>query len=952
MPKTALRLVVTAISLLAVTVLIDILPESIFANNGLTEQSSLNPARVALDWIRRLPTEPLFYLLIVVVAGTYFVVRWYLHARRNDRLIGQESQNLLSRLSSDDWHAIQDLRRRAFASRTHADVTLGGVFALLFGSIYLVLFILPQVPETDRVVEQEVRLQERYGETLKNIGRGEYWLELDESTARTLDRRNVTEPAIQTRRGRTLAELPRTYRNIVFGLTQINFSRSRENKSTIFAIHPGRVQFSPDGGQTWNDSPQLSLRADELIVSVAFSQDGTHGLLSGDEGSIFETDDSGKTWREVTSIDLKDDEWLLTSALSGDGTRGILASERGSVFAKGASGKTWSEVTNINRKEDEWLLTSALGHDGAFGILAGDRGSIFTTSDSGKTWETMDSISILEKEWIVFAALKSEGSPGLMVGNMGTVILSNDGETWFKSEVLPLTTGARFPERIVTTIFDPTHKYGMIVSNRNSIFETDDGGKTWNIARSNFSLNRNDRVYAGTIGVGGLNRIVAGNRGSISWTQDEGRSWRPIDAGSLQQNEWIVDLAVNIDSSRFVLASNRGSMFEVRADDTRLKTLIRSSQQGYSHFERMASFLSQQLGVGVFGARKDRAFVTMDAGNTLRRAVGMIFRENERIDLDLFGDDRKVGLVATTGRSMYRSGDGGRTWTVIDEIVLNQNERISTAALSNSDGRGLVEGNAGSLFMTSDGGMSWNRPEGFALKTGETIDSVLFLGDTDDSTDKDEHTVIIGNDGTIVVNKRNDGKWTTTVPDRRNVSVVAAFSGGESDSDFIAIQDERERIHVLKDYGMLLELSDGDIAGTRRAINGADEILRNSAIGREIAAFLVESASVESGPASSRNGDTWADRFIGEVTLMRIATFTVMFFLVQLLVRTYRYNIRLGAFWDSRADAVLLASTFSRDGAVSFRELVEAVAPDKFDFKPPSRPAAESTSFFRRPREN
>lgn len=261
MPKTALRLVVTAISLLAVTVLIDILPESIFANNGLTEQSSLNPARVALDWIRRLPTEPLFYLLIVVVAGTYFVVRWYLHARRNDRLIGQESQNLLSRLSSDDWHAIQDLRRRAFASRTHADVTLGGVFALLFGSIYLVLFILPQVPETDRVVEQEVRLQERYGETLKNIGRGEYWLELDESTARTLDRRNVTEPAIQTRRGRTLAELPRTYRNIVFGLTQINFSRSRENKARFLRYTRDEFNF-----------PQMAARHGMILHNSRFGR--------------------------------------------------------------------------------------------------------------------------------------------------------------------------------------------------------------------------------------------------------------------------------------------------------------------------------------------------------------------------------------------------------------------------------------------------------------------------------------------------------------------------------------------------------------------------------------------------------------------------------------------------------------------------------------------------------
>ena len=80
---------------------------------------------------------------------------------------------------------------------------------------------------------------------------------------------------------------------------------------------------------------------------------------------------------------------------------------------------------------------------------------------------------------------------------------------------------------------------------------------------------------------------------------------------------------------------------------------------------------------------------------------------------------------------------------------------------------------------------------------------------------------------------------------------------------------------------------------------------------------------------------------------MRIVTLTLLFFLVQLLVRTYRYNLRLAAFWDSRADAVLFSSTFSNRQTVAFDTLVAAFAPDGHDFKPPSRPGTAPLDWLR-----
>ena len=61
---------------------------------------------------------------------------------------------------------------------------------------------------------------------------------------------------------------------------------------------------------------------------------------------------------------------------------------------------------------------------------------------------------------------------------------------------------------------------------------------------------------------------------------------------------------------------------------------------------------------------------------------------------------------------------------------------------------------------------------------------------------------------------------------------------------------------------------------------------------------------------------------------------TVLFFLVQVLVRLYQYNLRLSAFWDSRADAMFLKNSFAKEKAEKFDHLVYALGPDAYDFKP------------------
>ena len=75
---------------------------------------------------------------------------------------------------------------------------------------------------------------------------------------------------------------------------------------------------------------------------------------------------------------------------------------------------------------------------------------------------------------------------------------------------------------------------------------------------------------------------------------------------------------------------------------------------------------------------------------------------------------------------------------------------------------------------------------------------------------------------------------------------------------------------------------------------------------------------------------------------MRIVALFALFFLMHVLVRLHQYSLRLAAFWDARADAVLLMQSFASRKAETFDDLVAALAPDAYDFKPTPKSGQEA----------
>ena len=255
---------------------------------------------------------------------------------------------------------------------------------------------------------------------------------------------------------------------------------------------------------------------------------------------------------------------------------------------------------------------------------------------------------------------------------------------------------------------------------------------------------------------------------------------------------------------------------------------------------------------------------------------------------------------------MFVTTDGGKNWKQ-HTFELRRDEKFTSAAWSVDGTSGLIASNVGSAWLTQNDGRNWIFTRGF------------------DHFDR-----------------------SARMPLRRSASIVAV---APYDQGYIA--DTAGGYYVLTGHPSLNDWNDWSL-GRIRNVMSQSETLKNSTAFLELvttdgigAGFDDDGTTGEETPTGGDGGQgndgapgdgNWALKdFLDDVTVMRIVTVAVVFFLAQVLIRLYQYSLRLSGFWDSRADAVLLNRSFADDKSKSFDILVNALSPDAYDFKPPPR---------------
>ena len=385
--------------------------------------------------------------------------------------------------------------------------------------------------------------------------------------------------------------------------------------------------------------------------------------------------------------------------------------------------------------------------------------------------------------------------------------------------------------------------------------------------------------------------MIVGDEGSVLVTQNGGETWSAPHGVELKETEWIVAAAFAADGRSGVIVGDEGSVL-----------------------------------------------VTQNGGETWSAPHGVELKETEQIVEAAFAADGRSGVIGGSEGSVFITRDGGKTWSAPHGVELKATEWIVAAAFA-ADGRsGVIGGNEGSVFVMQDGGKTWSAPHGVELRETGRIVAAAFAADG-------RSGVIGGNEGSVFVTRDGGKTWNSTERDDRGASFKYVVSATPDGREHLAA-DADGGVHLLKPYPEIAQWADRSLAEMRRSVEG-DDILRESAIGKDILAFLRDptnsgGALADGGDSKPSSGPNVVSRYVDDLTVMRIVTLIVLFFLVQVLVRLYQYSLRIAMFWDSRADAVLLARSFSKCRAEAFDDLVAALAPDAYDFRPPPKSGHET----------
>ena len=494
-------------------------------------------------------------------------------------------------------------------------------------------------------------------------------------------------------------------------------------------------------------------------------------------------------------------------------------------------------------------------------------------------------------------------------------------------------------EWITVAAFSADGRIGVVAGDDGSVFQTANKGKNW--VSLNLSLKSRERITAAAFSADGGIGVVAGNRGSVFWTADKGESWDFLDLrlerrGWIIARERIITAAFGADGGIGVVVSDYGTVFRTTDKGESWESLNLSLEGG----ERITvAAFSADGGIGVVAGDKGSVFRTTDHGKSWDSMDLSPLERGGSIVATAFGTNTQIMIYHATSAVELSIDDA--EWKSFDASV-EWGERITTVAFSADNRIGVVAGDEGSVFQTTDGGEIWDSID-LSLKWSEGITAAAF------SSANGGIGVVVGDKGSVFRTTGSGKRWESTeIEDSISPERVFALekrNGVSSDVMFVLEADDGVQ-YFLRNHEELnnwRDMSLVEIYDTMRS----NDILRDSSIFYNIVEFLYESEPAKSGPANAETGED-GKGFFGildnSLTMMRMLTLVSLLILVHILVRLHRYSVRLAAFWDARADVVLLAQSFARCKAETFDDLAAVFAPDAYDFKPAPRLGHESAT--------
>lgn len=374
---------------------------------------------------------------------------------------------------------------------------------------------------------------------------------------------------------------------------------------------------SSDDGATWQPS---SDGLPDSYVHCLLVHDGA--IYAGTGVGVARSDDDGHSWHHIAE------------PLAGNRIFSIAALDDGQMLAgsyahmwRGA-GESWTQVDPGLTPDEAWAV-----HATGEAILAGAKVGVLRSTDLGRTWQTTGERSV------VFNFLTTSDGEVLAAGDRGVLGTAD----WQRHAS---------PDARCWSLAEPTPGVVLVGTLTDGLYRIDDGG----VGRPDVAPDH-DQIFhllhtrSGT--------LIA-STGAIIDKQKSGGIWMSCDDGRTWTLQWV---GKNVYRS---IELSDGTLFA--------------------------------------GARRCHILTSTDGGETWSPCPPATEHEAKTYTL---GVDHRDRIFLGAGGQLLRSDDRARTWTVLDEGI----DGVSIYAIAETPEHLLVAATNSGLFRSDDGGGTWSQGE-------------------------------------------------------------------------------------------------------------------------------------------------------------------------------------------------------------------------------------------------
>jgi len=321
---------------------------------------------------------------------------------------------------------------------------------------------------------------------------------------------------------------------------------------------------------------------------------------------------------------------------------------------------------------------------------------------------------------------------GGSAGTAGGVFRSTDrGSSWQQKSSIAAVGAARSFSgiNIVTLAFDPSDKKALYAGTEGGLFFSYDGADSWQGSGALGAVN----VTSVAVSPSDKCVIFAGTGNKVMRTDDCARSWT---------NVYFDPRAGTRITSVKIDFFNAGNVFAATSQGDFLKST--DSGASWSPIHRFDNEIRQVVmsaadsRVMYVATRNKGLWKTVDGGATWTDlSPGMGDFAGALDNMIVVEDVAKGGsLVVASNYGLLRSIDGGTTWKPVTLLTPPGSTVIYSLALSPKDSNFLAYGTASTLYRSVDGGAKWTTSKLPSARAATTLlmdptnDSTIYMGTT------------------------------------------------------------------------------------------------------------------------------------------------------------------------------------------------------------------------------